>query len=75
MLTIGVVWNGQTLDRTFVEINKKDEISLAQLFCNFKVAPLLDSFSDLPLSVKVDVYVFLLPISLRLLRCFIVVTP
>ena len=53
MLAIGLKWNGQTLNRTFIEINEENEISLAQFLRNFKEVPLLDSFSDFPLSIKV----------------------
>src|SRR5688500_13396045 len=63
MLSISLNWNRQTLDRTFIEINKEDEISFAQFFRNFKELPLLDPFSDLPLSIKIVIYVFSRPIN------------
>jgi hypothetical protein len=46
MLTISFGWNSQTLDGTFVEVNKEDEIRLAQFFGNFEELPLLDPFPD-----------------------------
>jgi hypothetical protein len=67
MPTVCLDWNGEALHRTFIDINKEDEISLAHFFCNFKELPLLDPFPDLPLSIKVGIYVFSLPIT----RCFI----
>src|SRR5688572_28095075 len=63
MLSISLNWNRQTLDRTFIEINKEDEISFAQFFRNFKELPLLAPFSDLPLSIKIVIYVFSRPIN------------
>src|SRR5688572_25654971 len=68
MLTVGLVWNGQALDRTPIEINKEDEISLAHFVCDFKEPPLLDSFSDLPLSVEGDSHVLSLRLTLRFLH-------
>jgi len=40
------------LRQSLIETNKEDEISLARFLRNFKELPLLDSFSDFPLSIK-----------------------
>ena len=63
MLAISLKWNGQTLNRIFIETNKEYKISLAWFFRNSKELPLLDSFSDFPLGIKVVIYIFGLPTS------------
>src|SRR5262245_56668391 len=67
MLAISLNWNGQALHRTSIEANKGDEISLAHFFCNLKEVPLLDPFSDLPLSIKVIIYVISCAFNLRII--------
>ena len=68
MATISLNWNGETLDRTFIELNQEDEISVAQFFGNLKEVPLLDPLSDLPLGIKVVIYVLSVWINLGVIQ-------
>jgi hypothetical protein len=53
MIAIGREWNRKPLDRTFIKIDEEDEIGLTDLVGNFKEVPFLNSFSDLPFSIKI----------------------